>query len=48
MDNILQIFSAPVFVIIELFDLVGLRTKAIEEWKVEIKKNVDEFHQKRA
>ena len=48
MDNIFQIFSAPVFVMIELLDLIGIRTKSIEEWKVQIKKNVDEFHSKRA
>lgn len=27
LDNIWQILSAPLFVVIELFDLIGLRTK---------------------
>ena len=44
MDNLLQVFSAPVFVMIELFDLVGIRTKEVEIWKEEIRKNVEEFH----
>ena len=34
MDNIFQIYSAPLFVVIELLDLVGIRTKEMEEWKV--------------
>ena len=43
LDNLLQVFSAPVFVLIELFDLLGIRTKEVEVWKGEIKKNVEEF-----
>ena len=31
-DNISQIFSAPLFVVIELFDLLGFRTSEIKEW----------------
>ncbi len=34
------------FVIIELFELLGFTTKEIEEWHVLIKKNVEEFRQK--
>ena len=48
MDNLLQVFSAPVFVMIELFDLVGIRTKEVEMWKEEIRKNVEEFHKAKA
>lgn len=33
MDNIFQIYSAPLFVVIELFDLLGIRTKEMEGWK---------------
>jgi len=40
MDNITQIFNAPMFVLIELCELFGLKTKEIESWKVEIEKNV--------
>jgi uncharacterized membrane protein YGL010W len=36
LDNVFQILSAPLFVIIELFDLIGLRTKDIHDWKEEI------------
>lgn len=40
LDNITQIFSAPLFVAIELFDLLGIRTSEIEDWKKQIKINV--------
>ena len=46
MDNVTQIFNAPMFVLIELFELVGLKTHEIEDWKVEIKKNVEEYRRK--
>ena len=43
LDNVFQIFSAPLFVIIELFDLIGIRTSEMKEWKKQIEKNVAEF-----
>ena len=33
LDNVFQILSAPLFVVIELFDLVGLRTSDMNLWK---------------
>jgi uncharacterized membrane protein YGL010W len=36
LDNIFQVLSAPLFVVIELFDLLGVRTKSISLWKEEI------------
>lgn len=47
MDNIWQILSAPLFLVIEVFDLIGLRTKEIEVWKELIEKNVKQLEAKR-
>lgn len=33
---------------IELFDLLGIRTKEVELWKEEIRKNVEEFRKAKA
>lgn len=40
LDNATQILNAPMFVLIELCELCGLKTNEIESWKVEIEKNV--------
>lgn len=46
LDNLTQIFSAPLFVFIELLDLVGIRNSEMKEWKKQIEKNVQQFRAK--
>lgn len=36
LDNVTQILNAPMFVLIELCELFGLKNQEIESWKVEI------------
>lgn len=43
MDNATQILNAPMFVLMELCEIVGFRTKQLELYKSEIKKNVFEY-----
>jgi uncharacterized membrane protein YGL010W len=39
----MQIFNAPLFVLVEIMDKVGLRSKEMEEWNKVIKQQVEEF-----
>ena len=43
LDNLMQIFNAPLFVLVEIMDKVGLRSKEMEEWNKVIKQQVEEF-----
>jgi uncharacterized membrane protein YGL010W len=34
LDNITQILNAPLFVLVEVMEKMGLRSKEMEEWKI--------------
>ena len=40
LDNVTQIGNAPLFVIIEVFEMLGLESEEMKQWHVEIKKEV--------
>jgi len=42
----MQILNAPLFVIVEILDMAGIRSGEMEQWKEQVKKNVEEFHKK--
>lgn len=46
LDNLTQILNAPLFVIVEIFEMLGLRSAEMEQWNAQIEKNVAEFRKK--
>lgn len=45
LDNITQILNAPLFVLVEVMDKMGLQSKEMEEWKALIEKRVIQFRE---
>lgn len=46
LDNLSQILNAPLFVVVEIFELLGIQSAEMQVWNAQIKKNVAEFHKK--
>ena len=45
MDNLTQIFNAPLFVIVELLEMIGVRSEETDEWNRLIKARVMQFRE---
>jgi uncharacterized membrane protein YGL010W len=46
LDNLSQTLSAPLFVVVEIFEMLGIRSAEMQQWKAQIEKNVQEFRKK--
>jgi uncharacterized membrane protein YGL010W len=46
LDNLTQIFNAPLFVIVEIFEMLGLKSEEMQVWNEQIRKNVEAFRLK--
>ena len=46
LDNLGQILNAPLFVVVEIFEMLGIQSAEMQVWNAQIKKNVTEFHKK--
>lgn len=46
LDNLSQILNAPLFVVVEIFEMLGIQSAEMQVWNAQIRKNVAEFHKK--
>jgi uncharacterized membrane protein YGL010W len=40
LDNLVQILNAPLFVVVEIFEMIGLKSSEMESWNEQIRKNI--------